>query len=114
MEALYWCGAGHILPSGCQVGGEEIREEEEAERVMVSTMSFIQANLQHIIAASGILTRTVGIKGIDMALVQEPWYCEYCIGGLNIPGYTLYSARGQERPRACILARNMGATGILL
>jgi len=56
---------------------------------MVSTISFIQANLQHSIAASGILTRTVGIKGIDMALVQEPWYCEDCIRGLNIPGYTL-------------------------
>jgi len=77
MEALQWCGAGHILPSGHQVGGEEIREdEEEAKRVMVSTISFIQANLQHSITASGILTRTVGIKGIDMALVQESWYHE--------------------------------------
>jgi len=114
MEALQWCGAGHILPSGRQVGGEEIREEEEEEkeevkRVMVSTISFIQANLQHSIAASGILTRTVGIKGIDMALVQEPWYSKDCIRGLNIPGYTLYSARGKERPRVCILARNMNA-----
>ena len=106
MKVLQWCGLGHILPSGCQVGGEEIREEEEeAERVMVSTISFIQANLQHSIAASGILTRTVGVKGIDMTLVQEPWYRENCIRGLHIPGYTLYSARGKERPRACILAR---------
>ena len=57
--------SGHILPSGRQVRGEEIRqeEEEEAEQVMVSTISFIQANLQHSIAASGILTRTVCIKG---------------------------------------------------
>jgi len=98
----------HILPSGRQVGGEEIiEEEEEAERVMVSTISFIQANLQHNIAASGILTRTVGVKGIDMALVQEPWYHEECVRGLNIPGYTLYSLRGKEGPTACILARNM-------
>jgi len=89
---------------------EEIREEEEeAKQVMVSTISFIQANLQHSIAASGLLTRTVGVKGIDMALVQEPWYREDCIRGLNIPGYTLYSARGKERHRACILARNMNA-----
>jgi len=84
-------------------------EEEEAEQVMVSTISFIQANLQHSIAASGILTRKVGVKGIDMALVQEPWYREDCIRGLNIPGYTLYSAGGKERPRACILARNINA-----
>ena len=75
LERLRWrpfsgVGAGHILPSGHQVGGEEIREEEEeAKWVMVCTISFIQANLQHSIAASGILTRTVGVKGIDTALV---------------------------------------------
>ena len=44
-----------------------------------------------------------------MALVQEPWYRKDCIRGLNIPGYTLYSAGGKERSRACILARNMNA-----
>jgi hypothetical protein len=74
---------------------------------MVSTITFIQANLPHGIAASSILTRTVGSKGIDMALIQEPWYREACIRGLNLPGYTLYSAGGKEIPRACILARNM-------
>jgi len=51
-------------------------EEKEAEQAMASTISFIQANLQHSIAASGIFTRTVGIKGIDMAMVQELWYRE--------------------------------------
>ena len=76
---------------------------------MVSTISFIQANLQHSIAASAILTRTVSVEGVDVALVQEPWYCEGCIRGLTVPGYTLYSAGGKERPRACILARNMNA-----
>jgi len=76
---------------------------------MVSTISFIQANLQHSIAASGILTKTVGAKGIDMELMQEPWYRKDRIGGLNIPGYTLYSARGKKRPRACIVARNLDA-----
>jgi hypothetical protein len=30
---------------------------------MVSTISFIQAKVQHSIAASNILTRTVGVKG---------------------------------------------------
>jgi hypothetical protein len=56
---------------------------------MVSTISFIQANLQHSIAASGILTKAIGSKGIDMALIQALWYREGCIRGLNIPGYTL-------------------------
>jgi hypothetical protein len=74
---------------------------------MVSTISFIQANLQRSIAASGILTRAVGIKGIDLALVQEPSYRDECVSGLNIPGYTLYSAGGKDRPRACILGRDM-------
>jgi len=54
----------------------------------------------------------VGVKGIDMALVQEPWYHEDCIRGLNVPGYILYFAGGMERPRACILARNMNAWGL--
>jgi hypothetical protein len=56
---------------------------------MVCNISFIQANLLHSIAASSILTRTVGIKEIDMALIQEPWYRNGCVSGLNIPGYTL-------------------------
>jgi hypothetical protein len=49
---------------------------------MVSTISFIQANLQHSIAASRILTGTVGGKGIDMALIQEPWFRDSSIRGL--------------------------------
>jgi len=65
---------------------------------MASTISFIQANLQHSIAASRILTRTVGVKGIDRALIQELWYRRGCIRGLNIPGYTLYSVIGIDRP----------------
>jgi len=58
----------------------------------VGTFLFIQANLQHSTAASRIITRTVNVKGIDMALIQEPWYRKNCIRGLNIPGYTMYSA----------------------
>jgi len=64
---------------------------------MVSIISFIQGNLQNIIAASGILTRTVGVKGIDMALVQEPWYREDCIRGLNTP-FTLLEGRKDLEP----------------
>jgi len=41
---------------------------------MVSTISFIQANLQKSITASRVLTRTVFVKGIDMAIIQELWY----------------------------------------
>jgi hypothetical protein len=81
-------------------------EEEGAEFDIVSTILIIQANLQHGIAASRILSRTVSVKGIDMALIQEPWYHEDRIRGLNIPGYTLFFAGGIDRPRACILMRN--------
>ena len=55
---------------------------------MVNIISFIQGNLQHSIAASRVLSRAVSIKGIDMTLIQEPWYREGRIRGLNIPGYT--------------------------
>ena len=75
----------------------------------MSTVSFIQTNLQNSIAASGILTGTVSVQGADVALVQEPWYREDCIRGLTVPGYTLYSEGRKERPRTCILARNTNA-----
>ena len=42
-----------------------------------------------------------------MVLIQEPWYRDGHVSGLNIPGYTLYSVRGKDRPRACILGRDM-------
>jgi len=74
---------------------------------MLSAISFIQANLQYSIAASGILTRTVGARGIELALIKEPWLRDGCVSGLGIPGYTLYSVTGKERTRACILARDM-------
>jgi hypothetical protein len=42
-----------------------------------------------------------------MTLIQEPWYREGRIMGLNIPGCILFCASGTDRPRACILARDM-------
>jgi hypothetical protein len=73
---------------------------------MASTIFFIQANLQHSISTYRMLTRTVGVRGIDMTLIPEPWYHGGCIRVLNIPGYTLFSVNGIDRPRACILTRN--------
>jgi len=53
---------------------------------MVSTITFIQVNLQHSIAASGILTR-IGVTGVDMALIQEPWSRDGYVSGLGMyPG----------------------------
>jgi hypothetical protein len=74
---------------------------------MVSTISFTEANLQHSIAASGLLTRTVVVKGIYMALIWELRYRVGHIMSLNIPGYTLFYVSSIDRPRECILARNM-------
>jgi hypothetical protein len=42
-----------------------------------------------------------------MALIQELWCHGNCIRGLSIPGYTLYSAGGIDRPRACFLVGDM-------
>ena len=92
MEALQRCGTGRFLPSGHEAkrkkikNKEEEEEEEEGTDNMVSTITFLQANLQHSIAASGILTRTVGVAGVDMALMQETRYRDGCVGGLRIPG----------------------------
>ena len=72
---------------------------------MVSTISFIQASLQHNIAASRVISRTERVQRIDVALIQEPWYREGCVRDLNIPIYILFSAGGTDRPRACILLR---------
>jgi hypothetical protein len=74
---------------------------------MVITISFFQANLQHSIAASRVLTKRVVVKGIKMALIHKPWYCKGHITGLNIPGYTLFYVSRIDRPTARTLARNM-------
>ena len=73
---------------------------------MVCTICFIQANLQHSIAASRVISRTARVKGIDVAEIQEPWHRKDRIRGLSIPGYTLFSASGMDRSCACILMRN--------
>jgi hypothetical protein len=86
----------------------EEEEEEEAELDTVSTL-FIQANLQHSIAVYRVTSRAVSVKGRDMALIQELWYCKGHIRGLNIPKYTLFSAGGKDRPHPCILMRNKTA-----
>jgi hypothetical protein len=84
VEALQQSGTGELLPSR---RWSYWREEEDQVILMVSTLPFIQAILQHSIAASRILARTVSGRGIDMVLIQEPWYHGNCIRGLNIPGY---------------------------
>jgi hypothetical protein len=66
------------------------KKEEEAVGDMVSTISFIQANLQHNMALSRILSRRAVVKGTDTTLIQEKWCTKGRIMGLNIPGYTLF------------------------
>ena len=38
---------------------------------MLSYRSFVQANLQHSSAESRVISRTVSVKGIDMAPIQD-------------------------------------------
>jgi hypothetical protein len=73
---------------------------------MVSITSFVQAKIQHSIAASSVLSRTVAVKEINMTLIQKPFIREGRIMGLNIPGYTLFYGSGTDRPRTMILAKN--------
>jgi hypothetical protein len=75
----------------------EVEEKEkESELDMVSTSSFMQANLQHSIAAFRVISRAVSVKGIYMTLIQELWYSQGRIRNLNIPRYTLFSAMEQR------------------
>ena len=69
---------------------EKIRKA--ADCVIASIVSFMQSNSQHSITAARLLTRTVAIKGIDMALIKEPRYRGGRITGLNVPGYTIFCA----------------------
>jgi len=92
------------FPSRCQPRRKKIRKEaEEAKLDMVSNISFIQANLQHSIAASRVLTRTVNVEVTDMALIPELWWLYYW------PKYfRLYPVlRERNRPITCILVGNM-------
>jgi len=84
---------------------ELVEEKEEAELLIVSNISFIQANPQRCIVAFMVLSMTVIVKGIDMTLIQEPWYREGHIRDLNIPVYILFFARRIDRTGACILTR---------
>jgi hypothetical protein len=51
------------------------------------------------------------------AIYMAPiWELRYRLGhimGLNIPGYTLFYASRIDRPRKCILARNMNTWMLL-
>ena len=84
---------------------------------MVSIITFIQANLQLSTAVSGILTRTSGVKGIYMTLIQEPWYREDCINGLEYSRiYPLFCGRKgwTQGLYPCEEYGHMDATRILL
>jgi hypothetical protein len=67
-----------------------VDEEVEEEANLMVVFSSIQVNLQHKIADSKVLTKTVSGKEIDIALTQEQWYRDNCIRGLDIQGYTMH------------------------
>jgi hypothetical protein len=56
-----------------------VAREEEAECDVAGNTSFIQFNLKHCVDASRVLSRAVSVEGIDMSLIQEPWYRKGCI-----------------------------------
>ncbi|XP_074000238.1 uncharacterized protein [Rhodnius prolixus] len=64
-----------------------------------------QANLHHAKAASAVVCRRFDSEGLDLALLQEPWYHGGFVRGLNPKlGKTLYS-KSASRPRACIVLK---------
>jgi hypothetical protein len=65
-------GLGDILLP-CQIGREA---EEGPVGDMLPTILFILTNLQHSTADSTIVSRIAVVKGMDIALIQEPSYFE--------------------------------------
>ncbi|XP_073996103.1 uncharacterized protein isoform X1 [Rhodnius prolixus] len=68
-------------------------------------LKVVQANLHHAKAASAVVCRRFDSEGLDLALLQEPWYHGGFVRGLNPKlGKTLYS-KSASRPRACIVLK---------
>jgi hypothetical protein len=44
------------------------------------TMKFIQINLHHSKAATAVVCQKLALGKADIALIQEPWIQEGCIG----------------------------------
>ena len=69
----------------------------------VQPVQFVQINLQHAKGATAVLQKTLSTgKGLSVALIQEPWAHGETIRGLKSQDRTLFSVRGQGRPRAAV------------
>ncbi|KAG8239393.1 hypothetical protein J437_LFUL018245 [Ladona fulva] len=70
---------------------------------------FIQANLQHSRAATGVLEEILSRGKIKVALIQEPWCYKGRIRGLILRGGQIISCTSVNRPRACIYVNGVDA-----
>lgn len=66
----------------------------------------VQINLHHSKMATCHLALLMVEKGLDVALIQEPWVKNDVIHGLRLKNYSLFYSKGRGKPRTCILVNN--------
>ena len=75
-------------------------------------LSFLQINLQHCSAASGVLVQRMAERETNIVLIQEPWAYRGKIRGLGNCGGRLFYCTTEERPRAAVLVSGIEATQV--
>lgn len=69
-------------------------------------IKFLQVNLHHAKGASSVLSRRFRKEGLDVALIQEPWYNKGKILGIETNKCNLFYDGNQSSPRTAVLINN--------
>ena len=70
-----------------------------------SRINFIQINLQHSKAATGVLSRCLPAQH-TVSFIQEPYFYQGAVRGLPLTQGRLFYATCREVPRACVFVTN--------
>lgn len=69
------------------------------------TLRVVQINLKHSKCATDNLRVLLAEEDLDIGLIQEPWVANSDVKGFSGSGYNTIYARGNGRPRSCIIAK---------
>ncbi|KYN11047.1 hypothetical protein ALC57_16826 [Trachymyrmex cornetzi] len=73
-----------------------------------SVIGVTQINLHHSKGASAVLARSQSVMHTAISLIQEPWVVRGCVRGVAACG-KLFKVPTEQRPRACITVKGLGA-----